>query len=95
MAKRKRLHRDAQRRCEIAAILGRTWFGTPGFYDWAEKTKCGRAVLERTYAAMLFVGDAELAHSIARRTASITEAGREAKAVAALKEIAGGCHVNE
>jgi hypothetical protein len=98
MAKRKRLICDVNRRAEIAFMVGRTSVQrripyTPNFQDfveWFHRAHPKRQFGEKVYAAILFVEDLELARAIARRTADIEEAGREAKAVAALKEIAGG-----
>lgn len=90
MPYRKRLHEDPKRRSEIATMLGRRSYGSPEFFPWARNSKCDRQFMERAYAATLFVHDIVLAVSIAQRTTGIREAGREAEAVAALKEIAGG-----
>lgn len=95
MAKRKcnaRLMRNRDRVSAICRMVGLdSWkaLRPPIFGIWVRRETPTRPMEERTYAAYLFVRDLELAISIAERTTGIREAGREAKAVAALKEIAG------
>jgi hypothetical protein len=89
MPKRKLLHDDINRRAAIKNMVGgRLHLASCRFFKWSEQTPCERPFRERVYAAAMFTGDIDLAIAIAERTTGIREAGREAKAVAALKEIA-------
>lgn len=92
MPRRRRLPNDINRRSTIQKMVGApggpTWPNIRDLREWDRKNTPNRPFMERLYAAFVFVRDLELAISIAERTTGIREAGREAKAVAALKEIA-------
>jgi len=95
MANRKSIWHDPNRRSMIRNMVGYRSrdglvIGRRGFELLAGHVHGCRAFMERVYAAILFTNELPLAISIAERTTGIREAGREAKAVAALKLIAGG-----
>jgi hypothetical protein len=91
MPRRKLLHEDIERRGVIKNMTGSAAHMAPAlFFEWSKRTDCSRPFRERVYAAVMFTGDIDLAIAIAERTTGIREAGLEARAVAALKEIAGG-----
>ena len=90
MPRRKLLHRDSHRRFILMCMVGGSGHGAPLFCEWSRKTRCDRRLRERVYVATLFTDDIDIAVAIANRTHCIREAAREARAVAALKEIAGG-----
>jgi len=96
MPRRRRLCDDHKRRSEIDIAVGSSradnWYRIPqdylNFIRWQKRTHPRRDFAERVYAAMLFLGDVNVACLIAERSTTIDEAATEAKAMIALKEIA-------
>lgn len=93
MPKRKTIWDDRRRRAAIRNMLGyrelnRLHIGRRGLELLAEKVKGDRPFKERVFVSILFLKELPLAEHVARQTTGIREAGRMAKAMAVLKELA-------